>query len=219
MVKITLIKPLLIALYGFPGSGKSYVARQLSEELKIPHLSADRIRAELFERPAYTHQENKVIDHLMRYMTQEFLNSGVSVIYDANAMRAGQRYALRQLARKCHSAYQLIWIQIDPDTALSRTQKRDRRTSDDKFSMEHTEESFRSYSAGMQNPANEEYLVISGKHTFATQRSAIINRLYHDGLVDASTMQHSVAKPGLVNLVPNPRAGRVDLNRRNIVIS
>jgi hypothetical protein len=53
----------------------------------------------------------------------------------------------------------------------------------------------------------EEYLVISGKHTFTTQKNAVVNRLYQQGLISTDVVQHSVAKPGLVNLIPNPHAG------------
>jgi hypothetical protein len=73
--------------------------------------------------------------------------------------------------------------------------------------------------AGMQNPQGEDYIVVSGKHTFSTQKNAVINRLYQKGLVGSGTVQNSVAKPNLVNLVPNLHAGRVDLTRRNITIS
>jgi hypothetical protein len=69
----------------------------------------------------------------------------------------------------------------------------------------------------MQNPQNEEYIVVSGKHTFDTQLSAFIKRLRELGLVPpVGEINTRVVKPGLVNLVPT--AGRVDLSRRNIVI-
>jgi len=61
--------------------------------------------------------------------------------------------------------------------------------------------------------------VISGKHTFSTQKSLIINRLYQLGLLGSDDVQHKVTKPELINLVPNPQAGRVDFTRRNITIS
>jgi hypothetical protein len=113
----------------------------------------------------------------------------------------------------------LIWLQIDPDTAYARTQDRDRRTADDRFAQPQDENTFDRTLSGMQNPQpGEEYLVISGKHTFATQKNAVVNRLYQLGLISTDVVQHSVAKPGLVNLIPNPHAGRVDLSRRNIVI-
>jgi predicted kinase len=217
--KISLAKPVLICLYGFPGSGKSYVARNLADSVQIAHVSGDRIRSELFENPRYDAQENAIISHLMNYMTHEFLNSGVSVVYDTNSLRVAQRRTLRELARTNKADYLLIWLQIDPDTAYARTQDRDRRTADDRFSQPQDENTFNRTLSGMQNPQlGEEYLVISGKHSFATQKNAVVNRLYQLGLVNSDVVQHSVAKPGLVNLIPNPHAGRVDLSRRNIVI-
>jgi hypothetical protein len=71
----------------------------------------------------------------------------------------------------------------------------------------------------MQNPQNEEYIVISGKHTFDSQLSAFLKRLRELGLVPGTDgVNAKVIKPGLVNLIPNPAAGRVDLTRRNITI-
>lgn len=216
--KLPLQKPLLVALYGFPGAGKSYVGRNLSEELGIAHVNADRIRAELFEHPRFDRQENSIVTHLMNYMSEEFLKAGVSVIYDMNAMRINQRFTLRELARKVHAQYLLIWLQIDQDSAFARTQKRDRRTHDDRYAFEHNPASFNELIGTMQNPRDEDYLVISGKHTFATQKGAIMSRLYQLGIISSSTVQQNVAKPGLVNLVPASQAGRVDLSRRNITI-
>jgi predicted kinase len=90
MNKISLYKPVLICLYGYPGSGKSYVARNMEEVLQIASVSADRIRHELFRNPRYDAQENAIVAQLMNYMAEEFLRAGVSVVYDANAMRVGQ---------------------------------------------------------------------------------------------------------------------------------
>jgi predicted kinase len=219
MSKIVLNKPALICLYGYPGAGKSYVARNLAEEMQLAVVSSERIRNELFQTPRYDPQENAIVTHLMDYMSEEFLSSGVSVAYDTNALRVSQRRRLRDIARKHKVEYLLIWLQIDIDSAFYRTQNRDRRTNDDKYSIPQTRSSFEKQVNGMQNPQAEDYIVISGKHTFSTQKSAIINRFYQMGLIGSGDVQHTVAKPELVNLIPNPRAGRVDLSRRNISIS
>jgi predicted kinase len=218
MNKVELAKPVIICLYGFPGAGKSYVSRNLASVLQLAHVNAERIRAELFDSPHYDAQENAIVNHLMDYMTEEFLNSGVSVVYDTNAMRVAQRRRLRELARKHKADYMLIWLQIDQDSAFFRAQNRDRRTNDDKYSLPASQEFFQSQLNGMQNPQGEDYLVISGKHTFTTQKSAVINRLYQMGVLGSEYVQSSVAKPELVNLIPNPRTGRVDFSRRNITI-
>jgi predicted kinase len=91
MNKLELTKPTLILLYGFPGAGKTFLARQLCEDLHAAHVQADRIRYELFEEPRYDDQENEIVDHLMRYMTEEFLAAGLSVVYDMNSARLSQR--------------------------------------------------------------------------------------------------------------------------------
>jgi predicted kinase len=219
MPKIVLAKPTIICLYGYPGSGKSYLARNLAEELQLAHVSSDRIRSELFQAPRYDAQENAIITHLMDYMSEEFLSSGVSIVYDTNALRVAHRRRLRELAKKHRADYLLIWLQIDLDTAFTRTQERDRRTADDKYSEPQTKNTFDSQVSGMQNPEGEEYLVISGKHAFITQKNSVLNRLYQMGLIGSDAVQHHVAKPELVNLIPNPQGGRVDLSRRNISIN
>lgn len=219
MSKSPLQKPVLICFYGYPGSGKSYLARHLAETLGLACVSADRVRSELFEHPRFDTQENAIVDHLMRYMSEEFLNAGVGVVYDANAARVAQRRALKELARRGKSEYYLVWLQIDEDSAFARTQTRDRRTSDDKYAEPQTKLSFDKSVTQMQNPQNEPYLVVSGKHTFVTQKSAIVSRLFRDGLMAGESARSQIAKPGLVNLVPNPHAGRVDYTRRNIKVS
>jgi predicted kinase len=113
-----LSKPALICLYGFPGSGKSYVARNLAEDVQLANVSSDRVRSELFQSPRYDAQENAIVTHLMDYMTEEFFSAGVSVVYDTNALRAAQRRKLRELARKHKAEYLLIWIQVDIDSAF-----------------------------------------------------------------------------------------------------
>ena len=219
MAKIILSKPVLICLYGFPGSGKSFMARNLADHIQLAHVSADRIRSELFADPRYDNQEDAIITHLMNYMAEEFLNAGLSVVYDAKTLRASQRRRLRELAIKHRAAYLLVWLQIDVESAYLRTQRRDRRTSDDKYAEPQTRESFNRQLSAMQNPKDEQYLVISGKHAFVTQKSATVNRLYQMGLIPSGTVQSNITKPGLVNLIPHRPVVPLDIARRNISIS
>jgi predicted kinase len=219
MAKLVPTKPLFVLLYGFPGSGKTFFARQITEQLAATHVQSDRIRAELFQNPTYGKDENHVVISLMNYMTGEFLNAGVSVVYDVNAMRASQRRALRNMAIKAGAEPVMVWLQIDTESAFQRAGKRDRRKADDHYSQQLGRSEFDQLLSGMQNPdATERYLVISGKHVFNTQRSAFFRYLQDRKLLDLDANSHQIGKPGLVNLVPNPRAGRVDLSRRNITI-
>lgn len=217
--KLQLLRPTLFMLYGYPGAGKTYYARQLCEELQAAHVNSERIRQELFDEPRYDSQENQIVKQLMVYMTEEFLSAGLSVVFDINAQRLSNRRELREIARKNKAESILVWLQIDPDSAYMRVEGRDRRKADDKYSVPLEQEVFERLIANMQNPTpTEDYLVISGKHTFKTQHQSTIRRLYDLGLLQADQTAVGKAKPGLVNLIPNPLAGRVDPSRRNISI-
>lgn len=219
MSKLVPAKPFLLMFYGFPGSGKTYFSRQLSDNIHVAHVQADRIRYELFQEPRYDKQENTVVFQIVNYMVEEFLNAGVSVIYDMGAIRVAQRRMLRDLARHCGAEPILLWQQIDADSALARVMKRDRRKSDDKYALQPDYTTFQKIAGSMQNPQiSEDYIVISGKHVFNTQYSALLRHFQQKGIISSATQQPNVAKPGLVNLIPKSNVGRVNMSRRNIRI-
>lgn len=218
MAKIYPSKPFLLLFYGYPGAGKTYFARQFTDNVQAAHLQSDRIRAELFESPHYDKQENEIVTQLMDYMTEEFLSAGLSVAYDVNAMRAKQRRQLYELAYRCHANPMLVWFQMDPETAFQRNVKRDRRRADDKYAAKWDRSTFETTVSQMQNPRpGEDYAVVSGKHLFNMQQSAVVSKLRQMGVLSTDDAAARTIKPGLVNLVPN-NSGRVDMTRRNINI-
>lgn len=218
MDKIVPSQPVLVLLYGFPGAGKTYFARQFSEAIQIAHLEQDRIRYELFQQPRFSKQENAALGRIQEYMANEFLNAGISVILDMNAMRISQRRALREMARRSKAATLVVWFQIDPDTAFIRNHKRDRRKNDDRFAVGYDENAFRQLASYMQHPEpTEDFVVVSGKHSFAGQMSTVIKKLADMRVIKTTAAAHKMIRPELVNLVPPPPApGRP--HRRNIVL-
>lgn len=223
MAKIVPTKPFLIMLFGFPGAGKTYFARQFCENVQAAHLQADRIRSELFDEPRYDKRENEIVEQLMSYMAEEFLAAGVSVVYDANAARGRQRFILRDLAKRYRAAPLVVWFQMDEDTAFGRSIKRDRRRADDKYAQQLDRTSYEGLIGQMQNPVpSESYVVVSGKHHYNAQQSAVVRKLRDIGVLSSGDASTKTIKPGMVNLIPTPQpktvGGRVDLARRNISI-
>ncbi len=218
MAKIYPTKPFLLLFYGYPGAGKTYFARQFCDNVQAAHLQSDRIRGELFESPRYDKQENDVVSQLMDYMTEEFLSAGLSVAYDVNAGRLKQRRHLYEMAYKYGAQPLLVWFQMDQETAFGRNIKRDRRRADDKYAAQWDRTTYDNVVAQMQNPSpGEDYAVISGKHLFNMQQSAVISKLRSKGVLDHNDASSRVIKPGLVNLVPKHQ-GRYNTGRRNVSI-
>ena len=221
MNKIVANTPLLINLYGYPGSGKSHLAKQLNGSLQSAYLDSEKIRFELFEKPKYDTQEDNVIKHLMSYMSEEFIAAGLSVIYDSATHKYSDRKYVNNLAKKTKAIPLTIWLQIDSATAFYRCQQRDKRKTDDKYSRTINQDDFDDTVKSMQNPTEREnYLVISGKHVFNTQFAAITKKLNDLRVINIEDASKSIAKPNLVNRIPNPNlSGRVNLDRRrNILI-
>jgi predicted kinase len=220
MHKQLLTKPVLIILYGFPGSGKTFFSRQFSEEINAANINGDLLRFEFFENPSYTRDEDDVVNHLSLFMVGQFLQTGVSVVYDANSMRQSQRRILKDIANRAKAETLIVWPQIYMESAFMRVVKRDRRKADDKYNRQLDRTSFEQVISGMQNPSvHEDYVVISGKHNFITHKNAVFKKLYEKGLVNTDTAESKMVKPELVNRIPNNLlGGRVDAARRNISI-
>ncbi len=219
MHKQLLTKPLLIILYGFPGSGKTFFSRQFATEINAATVNADQLRYEFFEEPLYNKEEDGVVDHLSLFMVSQFLQSGMSVIYDASALRLSQRRVLKDIATRSKAEVLVVWLQIDIESAFSRVVKRDRRKADDKYNRQLDRTTFESIINQMKNPGpHEDYVVISGKHNFPTHRNAVMKKLYERGLINSEVAGNKMVKPELVNRIPNLLGGRVDATRRNITI-
>lgn len=217
--KFTSAKPFIIMMYSFPGAGKTAFSSQLSEELNLVHLQEDKIRHDLFGR-SISQVGDTDVKRVMNYMATDFLKVGVSVVYDASVIRGNDRKKVRDLAKDAKADALLVWLQVDPETTFVRTQKRDRRKSSDKFATEYDKSSYQQVLTQMQNPIErEEYIVISGKHTFKTQLATVMKKLYDLGLITPEAASSNMVKPELMSLVPKNiirRSG--EIAKRNITI-
>lgn len=117
-------RPILFTTLGYPGSGKTFFARRFAKEYGLFHLNSDRLRLEIFPKPNYTITENVVVFRTMDYIADELLQSGVSVIYDANSTKRIYRKRLQKMAKKRKVDYLLLWFKTPVETALKRIRKR-----------------------------------------------------------------------------------------------
>ena len=112
--------PTLYLLLGLPGSGKTTAAKEISKITGAVHLSSDKFRLSLFEKPQFTQAEHDALYKMLDYMCELLLQSGTSVVYDANLNRLSHRQDKYNLAKKLFVKQELFWLKVLKETAKKR---------------------------------------------------------------------------------------------------
>lgn len=212
MSKVLITKPIIIQLYGYPGSGKTSFASELANATNLIHLYGEKISQEFFGQPYLNNKANT--DKLIGMLADEFLGAGLGIILDVDSSKLRERKKVREFAKKHKAKDLIVWFQLDAETAFSRKSNIDRRKSENKYETSLSFSDFNDKIKTMQNPTDEQYVVVSGKHTFRTQKAAILKRLYDLSITSQAQTQANLVKPGMVNLVPQTNLG----GARNISI-
>ena len=90
----------LYMLVGLPGSGKSTLAKDISKlHINAKHISSDALRLELFGNEE-DRENNHIVFNEMKRRTKEYLNNGISVVYDATNISSKRRIAFLKEFKK-----------------------------------------------------------------------------------------------------------------------
>jgi predicted kinase len=116
-------KPTLYLMLGYPGAGKTTIAKAIHELTGSVHLWADHIRRELYDKPTYAHEENIRLYNHLNQLTGELLAADNSVIFDTNFNFYKDRQHLRAIAKQHGATTKLIWITTPKDIARERATK------------------------------------------------------------------------------------------------
>ena len=129
-------EPLLLAVVGRVGTGKSTVARELGSELNWPVFSSDQIRKTLagvsLTKRTPTENRAEVYSRKMTAKTyNQLLARGLAAaktqggaIIDATFSGAANRESLRQKCEKAHVRFQLVELEVDPGEIERRLKAR-----------------------------------------------------------------------------------------------
>lgn len=113
-------RPMLLAISGLAGTGKSFLAKELSSHSYMPVLSSDEIRKELakispderrfeaFEKGIYAPEFTGRVYAELFSRAKKLLNEGRSVILDATFMREKHRREAQDIASRISADFRLI---------------------------------------------------------------------------------------------------------------
>jgi len=113
-------KPQLYLLVGYPGSGKTTVAKIIHEKSGAEHLWTDWERRSMFEQPTHSDSENNKLYSYLNIMTGQMLSEGKSVIFDTNFNFQKDRDHLRKIAEQNNAQTWIIWVTTSRELSKKR---------------------------------------------------------------------------------------------------
>ena len=153
-------KPYAILVFGAPMSGKTFFAEQFSQSIRAPFLNIARLEKKFGS-------DRKLADELITQMAK----SKADLIIEGYINTEEQRKEMRELLKKLDYQPVLVWVQTDLNTIKQRMRNHYRKLD---AAKEALAESYKHIEAPT---ADENPIVISGKHTFRTQCQNVVSRL------------------------------------------
>ena len=154
-------KPILFYMIGYPGAGKTTLAKCLSDNYGCMHIYGDKMAFELFGIPKYTKEEADILYQSMDDWAIETLLSGRSVIYDVSANTYLKRRRLVGLAKSCHSLPVGLWVKTPLKVAIHRAGELRRSDYSDRIARTTPPAVFYKIMAGFEVIRSSEHLIIS----------------------------------------------------------
>jgi predicted kinase len=127
-------QPLLVAMCGLPGTGKSYFAAKLTEQVPFLILETDRLRKVLVEHPKYTTGEHRRVFRSCYQLIQYYLINGYSVLFDATNLNEEFRTYLYDIAEATHAPLAVVHATAPESTVRRRLKQRKADRHDDTYS-------------------------------------------------------------------------------------
>lgn len=161
-------KPTLYLFVGYPGAGKTTIARMITQLTGGVHLWADFERHVMFDDVTHSSEESRILyDHLNR-TADECLAQGKCVIYDTNFNFRSDRDRLRAIAARHGAETVVIWVTTDRELAQQRATE-DSHDKDTRIWGNMPLDDFNRLSDHLQPPDEDEYVIrIDGEHADET---------------------------------------------------
>ena len=116
--------PVLVAVCGYPGVGKSTVAETLTEWLGATRLRTDAVRKELDDDPTYAPEESKIVYETVFRRAREHLADG-PVVVDASFADRRHRAQAQRVARDVGVPFTLVRVHCEQSVVIGRIRDRE----------------------------------------------------------------------------------------------
>ncbi len=160
MKSLRLSRPHAIMMVGIPGSGKTYFAEQFAATFGAPYINSSYYQA--------LAKDEEAAEALIAMTLAEITKTKQTFIFEGYSDSRVRRTEFARLMSSKGYKPLIIWVQTDEATSRNRALKAHSLAADaftailSKFSAPHP----------LEKP-----IVISGKHTYASQARVVLSRL------------------------------------------
>jgi predicted kinase len=121
--------PLLVIIWGWPGTGKTSLGRRLARDLGLPFVNKDGVKEKLFDTlgwkdRAWSKQLSGASNALLFYFAEALLAAGQAVIVESNFDAQAAAPPLRRLQAKYGALLIQIHCQATLETLMQRWKNR-----------------------------------------------------------------------------------------------
>lgn len=191
MKSLSLSQPHLLIVTGIPGSGKTFFAEKFADTFRAPFVNYEKIMK-------LCKGDVQSADEIFLYQLDELLKTHQTVLVEGFGETRTDRIELNRKAKSAGYESLIIWVQTDPLTAKDRLTRPSKNRAEQVITSEEYDREFKRFT-----PPNaaEKSVVVSGKHTYATQAKVVLKKLTTPRAeISAHTTPIAVREPGRRNI-------------------
>jgi len=159
-------------MVGIPGAGKTFFAEHFASTFKAPIVNQSRLQKTLFGEVNNSPKEVEATDRAAQTLLNETMKTGATIVYDGPTSSRAQRTEITELSRK--SGYTPIFVWVQTDTVEAERRATNRKKDDGFLTRDEFNIDIKRFTAP---GGHEKAVVISGKHTYASQLKIVLKTL------------------------------------------
>lgn len=164
-MKPTSASPHAILMVGIPGSGKSTFAEHFADTFQALLLNRTKLQRELG-------LDDRQADFLDETILTEYIKTHRTMVIEGDLETKDKREVVTKRLAKAGYRYLIVWVQTDANEAFRRATKEYPKGSG--IDPEDFDEIVSHFEAPH---GKERFVVVSGKHTYATQLKIVLKQL------------------------------------------
>jgi predicted kinase len=144
-------------MVGYPGAGKTTVARAITGQTGAEHIWADLERHKMFDSPNHNEAESRKLYEELNRRAEKLLAAGKSVVFDTSFNHRRDRDLLRKIAMRKGADTLVVWLATPVEVARKRAIHAEVVRNGYDFKMSAKE--FDSIAGHLEPPANDEKII------------------------------------------------------------